>query len=55
MFLSSLLTHIFEGYVEFVANLITDFATDANTARFGKAFQSGGDIDAISMDVLSPR
>jgi hypothetical protein len=49
--LDLLLAQVPEGEVELVAHLVAHDAADADPARIGQGFETGGDIDAVAEDV----
>ena len=49
--LDLLFAQIIEGDVEAVAHLLVRRGAEANPARLGQRFETGGDIDAVAEDV----
>jgi len=49
--LDLLFAHVLEGDVELVADLVAHHPADADSARLGQGFETGGDVDPIAVDV----
>ena len=47
------LAQVLEAEVELAADLVVHLAGDADTAWLGQAFQPGGDVDPVAVDVLA--
>ena len=47
------LAQVLEAEVELAADLVVHLAGDADTAWLGPAFQPGGDVDPVAVDVLA--
>ena len=53
MFFSALFAQVDEFRLDLAAHLIVGRSGNRDAARIGDAFQSGGDIDAVSEDVVA--
>src|SRR6266851_8229520 len=50
--LEGLLAHVFEGEVELASGVFLHARRDADAARLGQAFETGGDVDAVAEYVV---